>query len=182
MIRVSVPKLDLLYWLLAFARAPLPLDLLNVLEKLEAKHWLLKGAGAFSGRERESCHGWRHVHVFRWWMLLMEMHLALYWSGVWHDAVAAAFARPQMEPVQRMWWVLAALRCQTKKTICCAWPCGLMRKRMAQPPFAQSNYCFSILASVISYKCWLELFCYGSPAALGKQVTMVCLLVALVLH
>jgi hypothetical protein len=52
MIRVSVPKLDLLYWLLAVARAPLPLDLLNVLEKLEAKHWLLKGAGAFSGRER----------------------------------------------------------------------------------------------------------------------------------
>ena len=54
MIRVSVPKLDLLYWLLAVARAPLPLDLLNVLEKLEAKHWLLKAAGAFSGRERES--------------------------------------------------------------------------------------------------------------------------------
>lgn len=53
MIRVSVPKLDLLYWLLAVARAPLPLDLLNVLEKLEAKHWLLKGAGVFSGRERE---------------------------------------------------------------------------------------------------------------------------------
>ena len=69
-----------------------------------------------------------------------------------------------------------------KKAICCAWLCGLMRKRMAQLPFAKSNYCFSILASVISYKCWLELFCYGSPAALGKQVTMVCLLVALVLH
>ena len=33
----------------------------------------------------------------------MEMHLALYWSGVCHDTVAAAFARPQMEPVQRMW-------------------------------------------------------------------------------
>ena len=43
MIRISVPKLDLLCWLLSAARAPLPLDLLNVLEKLEAKHWLLKG-------------------------------------------------------------------------------------------------------------------------------------------
>ena len=73
MIRVSVPKLDLLYWLLAFARAPLPLDLLNVLEKLEAKHWLLKGAGAFSGRERvamagamsmcftDGCYSWKCI-------------------------------------------------------------------------------------------------------------------------
>lgn len=72
MIRVSVPKLDLLYWLLAVARAPLPLDLLNVLEKLEAKHWLLKGAGAFSGREREladamsmcftdGCYSWKCI-------------------------------------------------------------------------------------------------------------------------